>query len=99
RGAVAVPGVRAREEAAVRAHAVLEDDPLSAPVLTLAALHVVERERVDIEPVAGFRDLDRAVEGVSVESAEHGAVAVTGWRASPAADLRLADREVAAGIR
>src|SRR5262245_29906671 len=49
-----VPRVRAREEAAVRAYAVVEDYPLAAAVLALAALGVVQPELLDEESIAGF---------------------------------------------
>src|SRR5262249_13019548 len=94
-----VARVRAREETPVRPHAVLEDDPLAAAKLALAAGLVVEGEPVDIEAVTGLGNLDRTVEGVAVEAAEHRVVPVAPGRASPAPDLRLDDREVTAGIR
>src|SRR5690606_3390699 len=86
------------EEAAVRAHAVVEDDALAAAVLALAARRVVEAQLVDVEAVAGLRHLGGAVEGLAVEAREHRGVAVAPGVAAPAAELRLDDREVPAGV-
>src|SRR5207237_3754477 len=96
---VLVARVRAREEAAVRAHLVVEDDPLASALLAFAARLVAQAELVHIEAVARLGHLRRAVERVAVEAAEHGAVAVAPGGAAPAADLRLDDREVSAGVR
>src|SRR5262249_42142303 len=73
---VAVARVRAGEEAAVGAHAVVEDDAFAAAVLALAARLVVERKLVDVQPVTRLGDLGRAIERVAVEAAELGSVAV-----------------------
>src|SRR5262245_2997971 len=95
---MAVAGVRAREEAAVRADAVLEHDPLAAALLALAAGPVVERVPVDPHAVARLGDLGRAVERVPVDRAEHRAVAVPRGGAAPPAELRFDDGEVLAGV-
>src|SRR5262249_59788471 len=48
---VPVPRVGAGEVAAVRADAVVDDDPVPAAVLTLAARLVVQPQLVDVEAV------------------------------------------------
>ena len=72
--------------------------PLPPRELAFAARLHVELHAVDVEAVARLGDLGRAVEGLAVEAGEDRAVAVAAARGAPAADLRLDDREVAAGV-
>src|SRR5206468_6702382 len=96
---VLVAGVGAGEEAAVRADAVVEHDPLAAAVLALATRLLAQRQLLHVQPVPRLRHLGGAVEGMTVDAAEHRTVAVPECGASPPADLGLDDREVPARVR
>ena len=60
---------------------------------------VVERQPVDVEPVACLGDLCRTVEGVAVKATEDGAVAIAAAGRAPASHLRLDDREMTSRVR
>ena len=93
-----VARVGAREEAAVAANPVLEQDPLAAAVPPLSAGRAAQLEPIDVEPVPRLGHLGRAVERVAVESAELRVEPVAVGGRAPAADLGLDDREVAARV-
>ena len=95
---MAVARVGAGEEAAIRADAVIEHDPLAAAMLPLAAGRVAQRQLLDEEPVARFGDLRGAVERVAVEAAEHRVVTVPARGGAPSSHLRLDDGEVLPGV-
>src|SRR5439155_25171935 len=75
-GSAVVPRVGAREEAVVGADAIVEHDSFASTELALAPRLGIERELIDVEPVAGFGDLGRAIERVAVDRAEQAAVTV-----------------------
>ena len=91
-------GVADGQEAVVAADAVVHDDAAAAGELALAARLQIELHAVDQQAVARLVDLGRAIVGLAVEAGEDGAVAVAAARGAPAAELRLDDRVLAAGV-
>lgn len=61
-------GVAAGHEAGVGAHPIVDADPPATPKLTVAAGFVVQCHALDIQAVAGFADLDRAVVGFAMQA-------------------------------
>src|SRR5580704_491586 len=92
------PGIADRHEVAVGAHPIVDLDPLAAAPAALATLLGIEHHAIDRKAVAGLRHFGGAVERFAVEAGEYGAVAVAAAHRAPAAELRLHDRVVPAGV-